>query len=59
MDSRLKICEKCNYEWISRVETPKSCPRCKYRFDYDKIRKMGNNPQIEKNILDMSIKEDD
>jgi len=27
-------CNHCNYEWESRIENPKSCPRCKYRFDY-------------------------
>jgi len=29
-----KECEFCNYAWISRVSNPKSCPRCKRRFDY-------------------------
>ena len=27
-------CDYCEYEWESRVERPKSCPRCKRRFDY-------------------------
>ena len=27
-------CYKCGYEWEQRVEKPKSCPRCKRRFDY-------------------------
>jgi len=27
-------CEFCSYSWISRVDNPKSCPRCKRRFDY-------------------------
>jgi len=26
-------CKKCNYEWVSRIENPKSCPRCKARLD--------------------------
>lgn len=26
-------CLKCGYEWISRKESPRSCPRCK-RYDY-------------------------
>jgi len=30
----IKNCEHCAYEWASRVEQPKSCPRCKRRFDY-------------------------
>jgi len=33
-------CEKCSYEWVARVESPKSCPRCKFRFDYDIVRKL-------------------
>ncbi len=27
-------CFKCQYDWSSRVNTPKSCPRCKTRLDY-------------------------
>lgn len=27
-------CIKCNYNWIARIANPKSCPRCKVRFDY-------------------------
>ena len=30
-------CKKCEYEWKTRLKNPKSCPRCKRRFDY----KMG------------------
>ena len=30
------ICEYCEYEWETRKENPKSCPRCKKRFDYPK-----------------------
>ncbi len=29
-------CSKCGYGWIPRVKQPKSCPRCKTRFDYPK-----------------------
>jgi predicted Zn-ribbon and HTH transcriptional regulator len=32
------ICEHCEYDWSPRVSTPKSCPRCKRRFDYIKLR---------------------
>ena len=37
-------CKKCKYEWITRVDNPKVCPKCKshdvhnmklYRFKYD------------------------
>jgi hypothetical protein len=27
-------CEICGYLWVPRVDNPKSCPSCKYRFDY-------------------------
>ncbi len=29
-------CFKCKYEWESRVEKPKECPRCKTRLDSEK-----------------------
>jgi len=31
---RLGECEFCDYRWSSRVDNPKSCPRCKRRLDY-------------------------
>lgn len=31
-------CEFCNYTWISRVSSPKACPRCKRRFDYKEAK---------------------
>jgi len=27
-------CKNCEYVWTSRVQEPKSCPRCKRRIDY-------------------------
>lgn len=27
-------CKVCGYIWKSRIKMPKSCPRCKCRFDY-------------------------
>jgi len=27
-------CNKCEYEWESRVQNPKACPRCKTRLDF-------------------------
>lgn len=27
-------CEYCGYDWKPRTDKPKSCPRCKKRFDY-------------------------
>ena len=26
-------CSTCRYTWFSRVDKPKSCPRCKGRLD--------------------------
>ena len=31
-------CEFCTYMWVPKVDTPKSCPRCKRRFDYKDAR---------------------
>lgn len=28
-------CERCGYEWMSKLEKPKACPRCK-RYDWHK-----------------------
>ena len=32
------ICEHCEYEWETRKEKPKACPRCKRRFDYPLLK---------------------
>jgi predicted Zn-ribbon and HTH transcriptional regulator len=42
---KIVLCKKCNYEWEPRVENPKSCPRCKYRLDYEEIK--INRPKVE------------
>ena len=31
-------CLKCKYEWKNKVDKPKSCPRCKVRFDWFPIK---------------------
>ena len=31
-------CSKCKHEWLSRVEDPKQCPRCK-RYDWKEKKK--------------------
>lgn len=36
-------CIKCEYEWESRVQEPKACPRCKTRLDYIKIKVKEEN----------------
>lgn len=43
------ICTHCEYEWESRKEKPKACPRCKRRFDYPKI-KIGSGKIILRKI---------
>ena len=30
-----KQCEKCKYQWFSRVENPKQCPNCKRQIKYE------------------------
>jgi predicted Zn-ribbon and HTH transcriptional regulator len=35
METKKFKCKNCNYEWISRVEEPKTCPKCK-RYDWKK-----------------------
>ena len=32
--NNFRECEFCIYRWIAKVESTKSCPRCKRRFDY-------------------------
>ncbi len=43
MSNNNKECEFCSYKWISKVSTPKSCPRCKRRFDYKDARLVLKN----------------
>ena len=35
-------CIYCDYDWASRVEQPKECPRCKRRLDKTENYKMEN-----------------
>ena len=34
-------CKICEYQWESRIESPKACPRCKRRFDYATVKKVA------------------
>lgn len=43
-------CDFCGYAWKNRVNDPKSCPRCKRRFDYKDIREVF--VRLKKEILD-------
>lgn len=36
-------CYKCEYEWETIVDKPKSCPRCKTRLDYVFKEKIDNS----------------
>lgn len=36
--NRYRECEFCTYRWLTKVDSPKSCPRCKRRFDYKDAR---------------------
>jgi len=31
-------CNQCEYEWVSKLEEPKQCPRCK-RYDWKEENK--------------------
>lgn len=35
-------CFRCGYNWPTRIDNPKSCPRCKTRLDYN-IKKVRIN----------------
>ena len=35
-------CKQCEYEWESRTQTPKQCPRCK-RYDWDNNKEGVSN----------------
>ena len=39
MDDK-RSCGFCTYSWTPIVATPKSCPRCKRRFDYEDAKSM-------------------
>ncbi len=47
-------CSKCNHEWESSLEEPKSCPRCK-RYDWKNGVVSGNaNLEVkEKSEIDL------
>ena len=40
MGNNIRRCEFCTYGWIPIVASPKSCPRCKRRFDYKIAREV-------------------
>ena len=35
-------CNQCDFDWESRVEEPRACPRCK-RYDWREPKKSGGN----------------
>ena len=49
------ICEKCEYTWNTRKETPKACPRCKCRLDMpsksEKLRRQQDAKDKKKEII--------
>lgn len=37
-------CQKCLYEWVTRKENPKACPRCKsYNWNRHKKKEVDKN----------------
>lgn len=47
---RNKTCPYCGYEWTSRKEEPKECPRCKRRFDYPNNKEFLNKEIVIRGI---------
>ena len=43
-----KYCKLCNFEWVPRVDNPKSCPNCK-------SRKWNNNKLMEESEIDLEV----
>jgi hypothetical protein len=39
------VCEICRHGWLSKLERPQSCPRCK-RYDWDVVRLAVNKGGI-------------
>ena len=29
MNKMINICRRCDWQWVSRLRTPRCCPRCK------------------------------
>lgn len=46
-----KKCNVCGYSWFARLENPKECPRCKYRFDYKEGRKQSTLRKCKRNMI--------
>ena len=42
---------KCGYEWVSKKEKPKQCPRCK-RYDWNDTKKKKEINKVETNETD-------
>lgn len=38
MAEKEALCTFCKYNWKPRVPSPKACPRCKNRLDYQRKR---------------------
>ena len=43
METKL-VCLKCGHTWLSRVDHPASCPRCK-SYTWDQPRKLGKKEE--------------
>lgn len=37
-DKKKKVCQGCNYQWVSKVEQPRQCPNCKRQIKYGTSR---------------------
>ncbi len=44
------FCKACSHGWLSRVEKPKCCPRCK-RYDWDEPVSSARRKPVEPNAV--------
>lgn len=49
------ICKFCSYKWQQRINSPKSCPRCKRRFDYYEVKEKIIN--LKEMLLEIELDE--
>ena len=53
-------CKRCGYEWVSKVENPKQCPKCKQYYynigrEWEKIKQ--DNTNKDSGVIQPDIKE--
>lgn len=57
-DTKMNICKRCDYRWISKVALPKQCPACKsYRWNTEQTYTLHKNLPTTTPILGKKGKE--